>query len=334
MPRSSFPSMCGRVLLAVGLVLGLARCDWSTTPVEEESLVVEAFLETGRPLPPILLRRTRALRPDTGSEAARASGAQVTVELDGALYPYEEASGTPGRYVPTSETVVPPGVPWRLTVRWEGDTARARGRTPAPIAIREVCVDVPDEPARAVQVDSLRRDSLDIPADLGYIYPVDVTVRWAAPSDAPRADTSAWVRAQLRPDATPFPSEVVEFFLQPAEVRREDAYARRDGAHQWRGVYAVPVDSGTAPLPAHNVTTALVRGDTSFAAFAQTRTDPDRREPISNVEGGLGIAVAVSVDSLVRTVEAGAARCQPAPAPQGAVNPGGARAVQGPHRLP
>ena len=327
MLRVSFPSMCGRALLAVGLVLGLARCDWSTTPVEEEALVVEAFLETERPLPPVLLRRTRALRPAPGSLAARASGAEVTVELDGTLHPYEEAPGTAGRYVPASEAVVPPGVPWQLTVRWEGDTARARGETPPPIAIREVCVDVPDAPARAVQVDSLRRDSLDIPADLGYIYPVDVTVRWAGPQASPPTDTSMWVRAQLRPDATPFPSEVVEFFLQPAEVRREDAYARADDARQWRGVYAVPVDSASAPLPAHNVTTALVRGDTSFAAFAQTRTDPDRREPISNVEGGLGIAVAVSVDSLVRSVEAGMARCRPA-APGGGVNPGTARAVQ------
>lgn len=316
MLRSLSASAAGRALLAVGLVLGLARCDWSTTPVEEESLVVEAFLETGRPLPPILLRRTRPLQSDSDSLAARASGAQVTVELDGALYPYEEA-GTPGRYRPTTEAVVPPGAPWRLTVRWEGDTARARGETPAPIDIGEVCVDVPDAPARAVQVDSLRRDSLDIPADLGYIYPIDVTVQWTAEQAARRAEADTWVRAQLRPDATPFPSEVVDFFLQPAEVRREEAYPQRDGAHRWQGVYAVPVDSAGSPLPSHNVTTALVRGDTAFATFAQTRNDPDRREPISNVEGGLGIATAVSVDSLVRPVEPGMARCQPAPGPSG-----------------
>jgi hypothetical protein len=67
-------------------------------------------------------------------------------------------------------------------------------------------------------------------------------------------------------------------------------------------VYAVPVESGTAPLPRHRLTTSLTRGDTSFASFAQTRTDPDRREPISNVEGGLGVALAVSVDSLAQVV--------------------------------
>jgi hypothetical protein len=73
-----------------------------------------------------------------------------------------------------------------------------------------------------------------------------------------------------------------------------------------------------------------VRGDTAFAAFAQTRTDPDRREPISNVEGGLGVAVAVSVDSLVRAVEADGARCRAATASRRGVNPGPARPVQRP----
>jgi hypothetical protein len=173
-------------------------------------------------------------------------------------------------------------------------------------------VDVPGAPVRAVQVDSLRRDSLDIPADVGYIYPVDVTVQWEGTGSATAPDTSTWVRAQLRPDATPFPSEVVEFFLQPAEIRREDAYPRRGTTARWRGVYAVPVDSSTAPMPRHNLTTAVVRGDTAFAAFAQTRTDPERREPISNVTGALGIATAIAVDSVGRSVEPGMARCRAA----------------------
>jgi hypothetical protein len=306
--------LLGRALLAVGLVLGLARCDWSTTPVDEESLVVEAFLETGRPLPPIVLRRTRPLRSPQDSLRDAATGAAVEVELGGAHYAYEPAR-TPGRYVPPTDTLVPAGVPWQLTVRWRGETAHARGRTPSPIDITEVCVDVPEAPSRAVQVDSLRRDSLDIPADLGFLYPIDVTVRWAGRAPPTLPDTSRWVRTQLRPDATPFPSEVVEFFLQPAEIQQEVAFAQSGDAYQWRGVYAVPVDSAEATLPRHTLTTAVVRGDTAFASFAQTRTDPDRREPISNVTGGLGIAVAVAVDSLVRPIEPGVARCRAVPGP-------------------
>jgi len=298
-----------RGVLAAALVLGLAGCDWTSAPVEADRLVVESFLETGQPLPAVDLRQTRPLRAPRGDSVVAATGATVRVEVDGTVHTYEE-TGRPGQYRPPIPASVPADVPWRLTVRWNGTTARARGTTPRRIGLTEVCVEPSEDPVRAVQVDSLRRDSLDIPADVGYIYPVDVTVRWEAGRPASERDSSTWVRAQLRPDATPFPSEVVEFFLQPAEIRREDAYLRRGETLRWRGVYAVPVDSSTAPLPRHNLTTALVRGDTAFAAFAQTRTDPDRREPISNVNGALGIATAVSVDSLARSVEPDMARCR------------------------
>lgn len=261
---------------------------------------MEAFLETGRPLPPVLLRRTSPLRSSSDSVRNAATEAEeVVLELGGETYTYTE-SGTPGRYVSKSSGTIPPQTPWELRVQWRDETARARGETPSLIDISEVCIDVPSSPSQAVQVDSIRRDSLDIPADLGYIFPVDVTLLWSRPDNTPVSDTSAWVRAQLRPNASPFPSEVVDFFLQPAEVRREDKYLLSGGRRQWRGVYAVPVDS-TDPdlLPTHDLSAALVRGDTAFAAFAQTRTDPNRREPISNVEGGLGIATAVAVDSVV-----------------------------------
>jgi hypothetical protein len=204
---------------------------------------------------------------------------------------------------------VPPRTDWQLRVRWNGTEARARGVTPPPIGIAEVCAKVPAEPVRAVQVDSVRRDSLDIPADQGYLYPIEVRVRWNPLAPSARPDSTYWVRAQLRPDADPFPSEVVDFFLEPAEIRREDQFAKTEGDLQWQGVYAVPVDSSDAPLPPHSLTTSLVRGDTAFASFAQTRTDPDRREPLSNVDGALGVALGVSVDSLSRTIEPDVGSC-------------------------
>lgn len=299
-----------RGLLAGALLLTLTRCDWTTEPADQQSLVVEAFLETGKSLPPVMLRQPRPLNPpDTLADPA--SGATVTLQLGDSLVSYTEEEE--GRYEPDTNRIVPPGTPWRLVVRWNGTTARARGVTPPPITLTEVCVDVPEAPSRAVQVDSLRRDSLDIPADQGFIYPVGVTVRWEGLPPGAGNEVPYWTRAQLRPDASQFPSEIVEFFLQPAEVRREDQFDRRGGGQQWEGVYAVPVDSSNSPLPPHDLTTALVRGDTAFASFAQTRTDPERREPISNVDGALGVALAVSVDSLSRTTEPGLRRCQTPP---------------------
>lgn len=294
--------------MTIGLFFGLQGCDWNTAPVEEEALVVEAFLETGRPLPAVTLRQTRPLNETGEGEAAAATGADVTLVLEDRAIRYTEPA--PGRYVPEESLVVRPQARWRLVVEWQGTTAHAQGRAPSPLEIEEVCVDVPESPSRAVQVDSLRRDSLDIPADQGYLYPIDVAVQWSSPRSAAAEAGPYWVRTQLRPDATPFPSEVVKFFLEPAEIRREDRFTRTDAGSRWKGVYAVSVDSNTATFPRHDLTTALVRGDTAFASFAQTRTDPDRREPISNVNGALGIATAVAIDSLNSdSLSAGQRRC-------------------------
>lgn len=283
---------------AVVFFLLLGRCDWGPSPVEEHTLVVEAFLETSESLPPVRLRQTSPLTaPDSTDDPA--TGAEVVLTLDGLDVPYEPAPARPGRYVPEhASTTIPADVSWHLSVDWGRETARARGDTPPPLDIRDVCIDVPDTPSRAVQVDSLRRDSLDIPADQGYLYPVDVTLQWDPVDQG--ADTTSWMRAQLQPDASPF--ALVEFFLEPAELRREDRFEHQNGVHQWEGVYAVPVKSETASLPTHTLEAALVRGDTAFASFAHSRTDPERREPLSNVEGALGVALAVAVDSVSRVV--------------------------------
>lgn len=295
-------------LLAAGVILGTVQCDL-TSPVERHSLVVQAFLETGRSLPTIKLRRTRPLGNPGDRRANAATGASVELTLDGQTISYE-AADAPGRYrpVPGSREVAA-RTPWSLTVRWNGEQAQAQGVTPPLIRIREMCVEVSPEPVEAILVDSLRRDSLDIPAEQGFIYPVDVALRWSADRLSLTDDTTHWVRPRLSPDTTESSSRVVSFFLQPDEVRREDRFAIRSDQRQWRGVYAVPVEDSTSAFPRHDLTATLVRGDTSFAAFARSRNDPDRREPISNVRGGLGIATAVAADSLRRVVEPGMDHC-------------------------
>lgn len=299
----------GGVLLAVGLLLVLGRCDL-TGPAERQSLVVEAFPKTGQALPTITLRQTRPLRNPGDRPMNAARGATVEFVLDGSTIPYEEVDARPGQYVSAAGSgTVPARVPWRLSVQWQGADARAQGRTPPSIELSEVCVEVPPDPVRAIVVDSLRRDSLDIPAEQSYIYPVDVSLRWPADRLDAGEDTTHWVRPQLRPDTTESSSRVVNFFLEPVDVRREDQFRRQDDQRAWRGVYALPVDDSTSAFPDHDLTVTLTRGDTSFAAFARSRDDPERREPVSNVEGGLGVATAVAIDSLRNAVASGDEQC-------------------------
>jgi hypothetical protein len=297
---------------AVATTLALVRCDLAEEG-PQQTLVVEAFLETGRPLPAVVLRtvQPRGRATDRTEDAAR--GATVRLRLDDTTYAYAADPEVPGRYVPVGDVPpVPAGVPFQLTANWDGERAVAEGRTPPPIAIDEVCLEIPDDPVRAVLVDSVRRDSLDIPAEQGYIYPIEVSMAWpvdrAGPGPDPADDSAYWVRAQLRPTAQ-FSSRVVNFFLQPAEVRQEHRFRASEERYRWTGVYAVPVDSADDPLPEHRLTTALVRGDAAFADFATSRTDPGRREPTSNVRGGLGIATAIALDSLRQRITPGTPAC-------------------------
>jgi len=298
--------------LLLGLVMVLTtRCDF-VDPVAPSGLVVEAFLLSGEPLPEVRLRQVRGLdQPvppdDSTADAARGADVAIAIGTDTVTY---QAGDTPGLYRPSRSILVQPGASFWVRARWNGEEAVASGTVPEPIGIDQACLTVPDEPVRAILVDSLRRDSLDIPAEQGFIFPIDVTVDW---QDA--SPNSAWVRAGLSPSAT-FSSGVVELFLQPIEVDRETAFSVQpppDSARQWTGVYAVSATDSLAPVPQHEITVSLTRGDSAFAAFASSRTDPERREPVSNVDGGIGIATAVALDTLRLTVNEGSGGEQCAP---------------------
>ena len=92
---------------------------------------------------------------------------------------------------------------------------------------------------------------------------------------------------------------MIDFFLLPGQILRERT-ATRAGSEQrtWTGVYAVPVESKDAALPAHTLRVAVLRSGQDYARFATSRDAPDQREPQSNITGGLGIVAGVSVDSL------------------------------------
>lgn len=286
----------GGTLLVVALLL-LAQCDL-VGPVEERQLVVEAFFRSGEPLGPLTLRTTQPLHPAAGDTTVPATGAEIALQLNGERITYHPVDSTPGRYAPDSPETVAPRAALALTAHWQGRTATAADTVPPPIRIDEVDVDVPPNAVQAIDVDSLRRDSLDIPAEQVYIYPIEVTVAWTTDFPEVGPDSVYWIRPQLKPYISPSSSRVLGFFLQPEAVIRERTVARRDGRRHWTGVYAVPVDSADDPLLPHQLRVSLVRGGSDFAAFATSRGDPDRREPISNVRGAVGIAVAVALDSL------------------------------------
>jgi hypothetical protein len=275
-------------LLSLLSLLTLAACD--VAGPEPERIVVEAFAETGAALPTVVVRRTAPL--DEPDAAPPVADAEVLLTLDGDPIPYRPVPDAAGTYAPEIARTTEPGSRLSLDVAWEGQRAVASSRLPAPITLDSVRVVPSAAPVEAVFADSLGLDVRE-----GVIYPVTVTLFWAAPA----ADT-AWVRARLRPPAS-FPSAVVDFVLSKDETQREmDFAAAEDSAiRQWSGTYAVPVESLDDALPPHALDVFVIRSGTDYAEYALSRTDPDRREPVSNVAGGLGIAVGIAVDR--RTVQ-------------------------------
>ena len=110
------------------------------------------------------------------------------------------------------------------------------------------------------------------------------------------------MRTQLRPPAS-FPSAVVDFLLATGAVERERDVPGDGAARRWRGVYAVPVEAPGDPLPPHALEVAVLRSGEDYARYARSRTDPDRRDPDGNVEGGLGIAAGIALDRRTLAVE-------------------------------
>ena len=272
------------------LTLFLAACD--VTEPEPKRLVVEAFVEAGEELPTVVVRRTAAL--DDPDAAPPVTDADVTLALDGEEVRYLPVSGAAGTYAPEASRTAEVGGTFTLDVAWQGRRATASSRLPARIALDSVRVTPSAAPVEAVFADSLGLEVRE-----GVIYPVTVTLFWTAPE----ADT-AWVRTRLRPPAS-FPSAIVDFVLNTDETQREAEVAEAEGSpvRQWSGTYAVPVASLSDPLPPHALDVFVLRSGTDYAQYALSRTDPGRREPVGNVEGGIGIAAGVAVDG--RTVPVG-----------------------------
>lgn len=288
-------------LIAAVLFIG---CD-TVAPVDESRLVVQGYLDSGRPLPKIEVRRT--LSPADGYDEERAAVTDAVVDLvlgDNAIR-YASDSIRRGTYLPedAGDAVPAAGQPYSFRAVWNGNVAEASGIVPPEIEILDVWVSVPDEAVSAVLLDSLAlADSLTTGLYTGFIYPIEVRVDWKDASAGGWAREQSWIRAQLAPVAA-FSTPVVDLFLRSEEIFRELEQGLSAGRRTWTGVYAVRVAEPDDPLPEHRLRVSIVRAGPEYARFAASKDAPERREPISNLAGAVGIFAAVSVDSVHMAVK-------------------------------
>ena len=309
--RSGRPAAWAHGVPAVlaGLVL-IAACD-TVEPGGGEQLVVEAFVEAEQGLPAVRLWRTRPLEtPYPFGPSTAVEDAEVMLRVGPESFEYRPRVGRPGWYEPAygGEAAVPGRTPVRLEAQWGARRAAAESVVPPPLRLDSVRVRVPERPVDGIildslffdpaRLDSLQFDSLKTGAAKGLVYLVEVTLHWTVDFEEAGADSAYWIRTQLRAD---LPTRPVfeDFFFRPEQVFRERDARRVDARRRvWTGVYAVPVGEVDEPLPPHPLRVALVRSQQDYARYVASRRDPERREPVSNVSGGLGIVAGISLDTL------------------------------------
>ena len=283
------------ILFTVSIFYG---CD-SIEPEDHTFLVVQGFLEANEPLPEIILKQTTALNQDLTTEPERpVFDATVQLTLNGTSIPYRPSLTTPGAYEPASQTapIIPPTAAFSIDFEWMNQKAHAAGIIPDTINLDSIQVRIPPSPVTAILVDTLRLDTPSVGARSGYIFLVEVDLWWTTPQPATTIpDSTFWIETRLRPQIE-FSSKVLDVFLLSEEVQPEeniisDTFSRKS----WTGVYAVPVEDSLSSIPDHSLSIQLLRGTTDYALFSASRNNPERREPISNVEGAIGIVTGISL---------------------------------------
>ena len=270
-------------------------------PVESGVLVVDAVLIVDQPLPDLFVRRTRSPRQTYTLESAAVTDARVVITSGSARYEYVPDPDSAGRYVPPEPApAVAPETEYGLVVVADGDVARAMTLTPGRlrIAAAHLLDEETLEVRRSLALYGRGIDPLESPRNqlryLDGLLELEI-------SNAP---ASAYQLALFSLDET-------SDFVIDADFLEADDYDDfgRQGASP-----PVVVEDGRARLPWFAVAFAgphvfrLYALDANW--FDYVRTNPESgfqvgglagdsfERPQFNVEGGIGLFVSASVDSV------------------------------------
>ena len=293
------------------IVLFLTACAAERQPgdlfgsVEEgNELVVDGILLVDQPLPELFVRRTLPPGQFYSRDAAGVLDAQVRVFQGDQIFEYTSDPATPGRYLPPSEPPqVEPLTEYRLEVEVEGKTIRASTTTPERVQVRQ-----------AVLLDE---DTEEIMRTLKSFAEVGDEVYTAPENQLTHLEGIIELHLEkageayqaalftLEEDAQLLYEDFPEIFDEDPDALRANQsppFAASDGIVRWPW-FAV-VYTGRSLIKVYAV-------DHNWFEYA--RSSPDQQEnqggfgglagenferPFFQVEGGIGLFVSASVDSV------------------------------------
>lgn len=281
----------------------LIGCD-TVSPERAGTVVVEAFWHVGS-------------RPDTLqiTQATLLSDPDIGIWEGGAIETWTDrdpARRTTWTSVPTAARRFVPSTPPdvlnpgdRVHIRVVGRNgqlaASAVDDVPQPIQLDHVSVVVPQAPVDAIAFDSLRLDSFRLDISKISAYLIEVSGRWTVDTTVP-TQAIEWMEPVLQ--VLPSTASLGTALIPTPEVIQARTM-ELDGEGSWTGIYFMAIDRTQSMVPAHTLRLTLVRGSTAYARYASTRHHADRREPLSNVEGGVGAFHTIARDAVEIDIPAG-----------------------------
>jgi len=269
---------------------------------EAPTLVVDALLLVGQPLPPIFLRRTLAPDQVYTSQRAGVRNAAITLIQADQSFSYSAAPDSAGHYLPPLDPpLVQPQTEYRLEINAEGTLLKARTITPPRLAINRAVLlnEETLEVVRQLKTFNEAGEASYTAQENRITHLEGLVELWLEPI-APVAYQLALINIET--DS--------EFLIDADFLEEEDINDfERQGS-------SPPLDilDGRARLPWFAVAFA---GRHVFKVFAleqnwfdYVRSNPDNtffagglagdnfERPIFNIEGGIGLFGAASVDSL------------------------------------
>jgi hypothetical protein len=268
-------------------------------------LVVDAVLLVGQPLPPVYLRQTRPSGAAYTRTQAAVPDARIVLRQGATTYTYTAQPDSAGCYLPPGAApTVAPLTPYELTVTWAGQQLTATTTTPATLKLTEVVV------LDAVNLKELRQLRL---------FDATGGDPWAAPENELRYRQGLLEARLDQAPALAFQAAVVnletdseflvdESFLEPGDQTDFDRQGSSPPtllpdrrfrlpwfAVSFAGRHVLRVFSIDANWYAY-IRTADLGG--AFGGLVGDRFD----RPRFNIEGGIGLFVSGSVDSVAFVV--------------------------------
>ena len=292
------------------IALSLTACAAERQPgdlfgsVEEgNELVVDGILLVDHPLPELFVRRTLPPGQTYSQEAAGVLDAQVHVFQGDQIFEYAPDPVTPGRYLPPSKPPqVEPLTEYRLEVEVEGKTVRASTTTPERVWVRQAVLLDEDtqEIMRTLKSFAEVGDEVYTAPENQLTYQEGIIeLHLEKAGEAYQAALFALAEdAQLLDEDFP---EIYDRNPEDLRANQSPPFAASDGIVRWPW-FAV-VYTGHSLIKVYAV-------DHNWFEYA--RSSPDQQEqggfgglagenferPFFQVEGGIGLFVSASVDSV------------------------------------